>query len=186
MSTYFKLILHDLVHQLVTDNWKKIDRDIILVSDGSYNHIFGTMRFTIFINFQSEHILDYAYMDTEEQPDLKMNQYEAATYMQLLERLKVNDAGKRVKAIMTDGDAKLRNLTEQFNQANGFCITHLRDDVHGISSIEKTIKSIYQDLEMNKHPEIPLIVNSLIKFANVIRKLKLSPDFNEKCFLNSI
>ena len=87
---------------------------------------------------------------------------------------------------MTDGDAKLRNLTDQFNQTYGFDITHLRDHVHGISSIEKIIKSIYQDIETKIHPEIPLIVNSLIKFASIIRKLKLPPDLNEKCFFNSI
>lgn len=179
-------MIHDFVHQLILDNWKKIERDIILLSDGSYNHAFGTMCFNIFIDFQSEHILDYASMDHEEQPDLKRNQYEAATYKQLLERLTENDVGKHVKAIMTDGDAKLRNLTEQFNQTHGFNITHLRDHIHGISSIEKIIKSIYQDFETKQHPEIPLIVNSLIKFANVIRKLKLPPDLNEKCFLNSI
>ena len=79
-------------------------------------------------------------MITEEQPDLKRNQYEAVTYKQLLERLKENDVEKHVKAIMTDGDAKLRNLTEQFNQTYGFDITHLRDHVHGISSIEKNYK----------------------------------------------
>ena len=48
---------------------------------------------------------------------------------------------------MTDDDAKLRKLTEEFNQTHGFEITHLRDHVHGISGIEKIIKSIYQDFE---------------------------------------
>lgn len=87
---------------------------------------------------------------------------------------------------MTDSDAKLRNLTEQFNQTYGFSISHLRDHVHGKSSIEKFIKSRYQDIETKNNPEIPLIVNCLIKFARIIRKLKLPPDLNKKCFLNSI
>ena len=80
-------LLHDFVQQLVNNNWEQIDRDIVIMSDGSYNHIFGTMCFNIFIDFQSEHVLDYACMDTEEQPDLKRNQYEAATYKQLLENM---------------------------------------------------------------------------------------------------
>lgn len=71
---------YDFVLQLIHDNWKQIDRNIILLSDGSCNHVFGTMCFNKFIDFQSEHILDYASMDHEEQPDLKRNQYEAATY----------------------------------------------------------------------------------------------------------
>lgn len=61
---------------------------------------------------------------------------------------------------MTEGDAKLRNLTKQFNQRHSFNITYLRDHIHGIIRIEKIIKSIYQDLETKQHPEIPLIVNS--------------------------
>ena len=64
-------MLHDFVQELIHNNWKHINGNIILMSDGSYNHIFGTMCFNIFINFQSEHILDYESMDNEEQPALK-------------------------------------------------------------------------------------------------------------------
>lgn len=46
-------MLHELVQQLIHNNWKQIDRDIILLSDGSYNHVFGTMGFNIFFDFKS-------------------------------------------------------------------------------------------------------------------------------------
>lgn len=118
--------------------------------------------------------------------DLKINQFEAETYQILLNKLFEHYICQFIKAIMTDGNSKLRLLTDQFNDKFGTKIVHLRDFVHGKATIQKIIKSIYSDMTVEEFPELNKIVTSLLKFSTTLIKAKLSPELNEKIFSNSL
>ncbi|KAK8839205.1 hypothetical protein M9Y10_032134 [Tritrichomonas musculus] len=179
-------LLNQFVQKILKKNRDEIKEDTIITSDGSYNHVFGSICFNCFINFQTNHIIDYCIMKKDEKNDLKINQFEAETYQILLNKLFEHNICQFIKAIMTDGDSKLRLLTDQFNDKFGTKIVHLRDFVHGKATIQKIIKSIYSDMTVEEFPELNKIVTSLLKFSTTLIKAKLSPELNEKIFSNSL
>ena len=109
-------LLSKFVQQIMKKNRDAIRGSTIITSDGSYNHVFGSICFNCFIDFQTNSIIDYCVMQKDEKKDLKINQFEALTYQILLNRLSEHNINHFIQAIMTDGDAKLRLLTDQFKR----------------------------------------------------------------------